>query len=56
MTRQLTLPRRGLHESDDLVAPSNISLNVFCGYGRPNAVDVERDLLRKIIKAEVGGL
>ena len=35
---------------------SNISLNVLCGYRWPNAVDVERDLLRKIIRAEVGGL
>jgi len=30
--------------------------NVLCGYRWPNAVDVERDLLRKIIRAEVGGL
>jgi len=29
---------------------------VLCGYRWPNAVDVERDLLRKIIRAEVGGL
>ena len=35
---------------------SSIPLNVLGGYRWSNAVDVERDLLRKIIKAEVGGL
>ena len=35
---------------------SSIPLNVLGGYRWPNAVDVERDLLRKIIRAEVGGL
>ena len=35
---------------------SSIPLNVLGGYRWSNAVDVERDLLRKIIRAEVGGL
>jgi hypothetical protein len=35
---------------------SSIPLNVLGGYRWSNAVDVERDLLRKIVRAEVGGL
>ena len=35
---------------------SSIPLNVLGGYRWPNALGVERDLLRKIIRAEVGGL
>ena len=35
---------------------SSIPLNVLGGHHWPNAVGVERDLLRKIIRAEVGGL
>jgi hypothetical protein len=35
---------------------SSIPLNVLGGYRWPNVVGVERDLLRKIIRAEVGGL
>ena len=35
---------------------ASIPLNVLGGYRWSNAVDVERDLLRKIIRAEVGGL
>ena len=35
---------------------SSIPLNLLGGYRWSNAVDVERDLLRKIIAAEVGGL
>ena len=35
---------------------SSIPLNVLGGYRWPNAVGVDRGLLRKIIRAEVGGL
>jgi hypothetical protein len=35
---------------------SSIPLNLLGGHHWPNAVGVERDLLRKIIGAEVGGL
>jgi endogenous inhibitor of DNA gyrase (YacG/DUF329 family) len=35
---------------------SSIPLNLLGGHHWPNAVGVERDLLRKIIAAEVGGL
>jgi hypothetical protein len=34
---------------------SSIPLNVLGGYRWPNAVGVERDVLRKIIRAEIGG-
>jgi hypothetical protein len=35
---------------------TSIPLNVLGGHHWPNAVGVKRDLLRKIIRAEVGGL
>jgi predicted DNA-binding WGR domain protein len=35
---------------------SNAPFNILGGYRWPNAVCVDRGLLRKIIKAEVGGL
>jgi hypothetical protein len=34
---------------------SSIPLNVLGGYRWPNALGVERDLLRKIVRAEIGG-
>jgi hypothetical protein len=35
---------------------SSIPLNVLGGYRWSNAVGIDRDLLRKIFRAEVGGL
>jgi len=33
---------------------SSIPLNVLGGYRWPNAVSVDRDVLRKVIRAEIG--
>lgn len=33
---------------------SSIALNVLGGYGWPNAAQIEQDLLRKIVRAEIG--
>jgi hypothetical protein len=54
----VTNPPKKLCENNGLQrakSGSSIPLNVLGGYRWPNAVGVERDLLRKIIRAEIGG-
>ena len=56
---QPTNPHFLSNKNNELRGPksgSSIPLNVLGGYRWSNAVDVERDLLRKIIGGEVGGL
>jgi predicted nucleic acid-binding Zn ribbon protein len=58
-TGRVTNPLKSVSKNNELRGPksgASIPLNVLGGHHWPNAVGVERDLLRKIIRAEVGGL
>jgi predicted nucleic acid-binding Zn ribbon protein len=58
-TGRVTNPLKTVSKNNELrgsKSGSSIPLNVLGGHRWPNAVGVERDLLRKIIRAEVGGL
>jgi hypothetical protein len=54
---QPTNPPFSLNKNNGLQGPksrSSMPLNLLGGYRWSNAVDVERDLLRKIVRAEIG--
>jgi hypothetical protein len=54
----VTNPPKKLCENNGLQrakSGSSIPLNVLGGYRWPNSLSVERDLLRKIVRAEIGG-
>jgi hypothetical protein len=58
-TGRVTNPLKSVSKNNELRGPksgASIPLNVLGGYRWPNAVGADRGLLRKIIRAEVGGL
>ena len=56
-SRQPTNPHFLANKNNELRGPksgASIPLNVLGGYRWPNAVDLDRGLLRKIVRAEIG--
>jgi endogenous inhibitor of DNA gyrase (YacG/DUF329 family) len=58
-TGRVTTPQKTVNENNGLQTPksgSSVPLNILGGYRWPNATGIDRELLRKIIRAEIGGV